>query len=394
MNPDWTTSTGSASTPKLIIPIATDPDEIKRYAQQYNRTNRNSFPICEHCNNVCYRSTHSTKYVCRKDKLNLCSTCYHNLESLSEFNNRRKCPNHEKCVAFESISDRRRYNNEEYQEDYFRDTTKCPIHEDLDLIDIPLDRPLCIICHADTAEIKIHKNLELRKDYQEAREWACIWAASKYGRKNQDGNFTFGYSQACGAFRDAFHVPDGPEIRAQKAWLKQIEQEHKLQQEELERTLCNQLAMCPMPEKKEQQFIEKVHEQWEVLRYQMHDDKFRNEDRKLICIGCLEIFTNDDHYIKSRHIICDGCKYDYRRKRKIEVWEMDDFTSEEREILYPIGPLVNKKIIKPEETITDITPTLKKKRLGQGAQKKLKQEKINKELNEWNQQLKESYKWK
>ncbi len=73
---------------------------------------------------------------------------------------------------------------------------------------------------------------------------------------------------------------------------------------------------------------------------------------------------------------------------------MDDFTSEEREILYPIGPLVNKKIIKPEETITDITPTLKKKRLGQGARKKLKQEKINKELNEWNQQLKESYKWK
>ncbi len=376
-----------------VTPTLTDPVEIKRYAQNRNQKNKNSFPICEHCNDVCYRSSRATKSVCQKNKLNLCYDCYEELELLDEFYNRRKCPNHPKCIAFESLTDRKRYNNTDFQEDYFRDFTKCLIHEDQILIVIPTEGSFCPICHEDQDPIKIHKNLEERKDYQKAREWACIWAASNYGRKDQLGRYTPEYRQACGAFKHIFYVPDGPALKKHKAWLKQIELDHKVEQEELERTLFNQLSMCPMPATEQQKFIDQIHDQWEIMRYWMGNETFKNINRKLICINCLEVFHNNHHYCEPAKILCGNCDKEFNRDRKPRAWDITDFEPHERP-KWIIEYLRTNPHEDPYRETPQSPSTKKKKRPGQRIRKQMKLQEIQRELDQWEQERKNSYLWK
>src|SRR5207247_9932067 len=95
----------------------------KQIAIEWNCANPDSFPLCEKCNQRAYVSNHATKPICQIQHLNWCRKCFKTLRILDEDEDRRECPNHTKCIAFTSKSDKRKWANSDVELDYFRHDT-------------------------------------------------------------------------------------------------------------------------------------------------------------------------------------------------------------------------------------------------------------------------------
>ena len=190
----WADSNKENEAPELPLkknkgkePAPIDPEtkeeRCKRIAKQHNK-NKNNFPICESCNRTCYLSSHATKTVCQKDNLHLCTNCYDNLPLLDDQHNRRTCPNHDKCVTFESITDRRRFNNEDEEwTDYFRDTSRCRYHPNIKLFGEY--ESFCTICDKDDSAVTLFLDNRRKALYNIAGIVASKWL--KQNKPEEEG---------------------------------------------------------------------------------------------------------------------------------------------------------------------------------------------------------------
>lgn len=260
-----------------------------------NNSNKENWPICEACNEVCYASNRATKLVCQNNKLNYCNKCYRKLPLLDKIYNRRKCPNHHQCVAFESQVDRKRYNNLEWEDqDYFTDYTKCQNHPNVTLIPEQHTDGLCKYCDRgiketiDRAWDDYHTNL-----YQVA---AIV--ATRYVQQHLPQ-----YEEVEGKLWDAFHLPL---TKRQQTFRKNTE-EWAQQKEVAEKQLDNLITKIPQDHR---WIVNKIQEEREGLVMELGYFKYKNP---AICKGCLALEEGETP-LK----ICDKCKRQHPRDRPIQ----------------------------------------------------------------------------
>jgi hypothetical protein len=270
----------------------------KQTAINFNKNNPKEFPLCENCNKKCFLSNHATKIVCIKSTLNYCNYCFNNhLEVLDEFENRRKCPNHERCIAFESKSDRKRWNNDDFEIDYFADPTKCPEHQDITLIGEY--EKWCMICDADMEEV------QLRKDENTANLYnAAMIVGVHFMRQKYPGELYYE-----GAIMDAFYkAKTRTQIKAEEdkkknekrieEWRKKEEAAIKNFEQIMEKWVPEQ---CTFLRKK----IEERKEQiiFEITRHEQEDQE------PIICYGCLSVEPKNNIKVhKGWGPMCPRCR--------------------------------------------------------------------------------------
>jgi hypothetical protein len=255
----------------------------KQTAINFNKNNPREFPICENCGKKCFLSNHATKIVCVKSTLNYCNYCFNNhLELLDDMENRRKCPNHERCIAFESKSDRKRWNNDDFEIDYFADPNKCPEHQDIELIGEY--EKWCMICDADMEEV------QLRKDENTANLYnAAMIVGVYFTRRKYPGELYYE-----GAMMDAFYkARTKTQIKAEKdknenekrieEWRKKEEAAIKTFDQILERWVPEECTFLrnKIGERRDQIIFE-------ITRHEQPDQE------PIICCGCLSVEPRND----------------------------------------------------------------------------------------------------
>src|SRR6185295_8493494 len=183
------------------------------------RNHKTTPPKCENCYKACYLSGHATKVCCQRDVLNYCTKCYNDvLEELEPVFNRRRCPNHEECVAFESRADRSRFGWEDEDfNGYFRDYTKCRIHTGIRLLGEYL--PLCRICDEDTKEMRLWRDNAKRTNHMVAIKVMLEWAIKEHPESPE-------YPGAILDIWEWTETPEQKEVRLiEEAEAKRIEEE-------------------------------------------------------------------------------------------------------------------------------------------------------------------------
>ena len=287
-------------------------DKYYEVKEQNKKSGKRSFPRCENCFKICYLSGHATKVVCQKEPLYYCYKCYNSeLEVLDEFKNRRICPNHEECVAFESKSDRTKYNNEdEGWTNYFRDTTKCEYHPEIKLF--PEYLGMCYICDEDNPEMQL---------MQDEREQNLYRAAALFGIRYIQENETDPEKKNLkqGALLDAFYKADTP-------LQKEVKENKRKAAIAREKALEVFNKIIPENYFWFRKQIEKADEKDQILFeiQLMQEEKTPDEDIK-ICMGCMNIrpIGNLKHY-EGIEWMCSLC-FDGIKQMKIIPERNHDF---------------------------------------------------------------------
>jgi hypothetical protein len=259
-----------------------------------NRNHKEETPKCEYCLRRCYYSKRNTKIVCEEGPINWCSKCYNNeLYLLEEEHNRRQCPNHEKCVAFESKADRTRYNNDEdsWEHDYFLDPTKCRIHQNVKLIGEIWK--ICTVCEPDCVEAQLERDEHEQTLYGIA---AMVVNKAAIGR-DIDGL----KHHNPGALFDAFAY-------ASEATPLQIEVRKNERRTEQLRKEASEFLDQIIP--KEWTWIrKKIHEKQDQVEFEVAQAWLDHDEQPIgICMGCLSVCLIETmHYDRDLKYQCDQC---------------------------------------------------------------------------------------
>ena len=308
--------------PKIILVKHRDDEweRLKRKAQaswelhhqikEQNKKNKDNFPKCENCFKTCYLSGHATKTVCQKEPLHYCYKCYNTeLEVLSEYRNRRRCPNHVDCVAFESKSDRKKYNNEDEEwTNYFRDPTTCENHPEIKLV-IP-DRMLCYICDEDDTDIQLLMDEREQNLYQIA---AIVGV--KYFQEKEPENI-----EKQGAILDAFYMKD-TKLQAEVKENKRKWEIARKAAEEVFDTLIPEDYFWIRKKIKELNQLDQM-----LFEIQKLQEENVNNDEIKVCMGCLNIEPqNALTYDPDLEWICRRC-IPGMEKRKLQPEHDNDFS--------------------------------------------------------------------
>ena len=326
----------------------------KQRAVEHNK-NKDNWPMCEHCNKQCFASNHATKMVCEKAPLYLCNNCYHKLPVLDEDENRRKCPNHDKCVAFESKADRKKFKDsdlEDFRLDYFADPTKCLYHPDLTLIGSY--EKWCLICDENDDEVKLYKDNQKQGFYK----W-CGYLAGKWMQDNRPDLAK--ERNVAGELADAFHIDDTPLQQEAKKNHREWEIERKKGKEEFDRILSKWVK--PTYRWLKEKLMEKEQSIIIELAVDIRDGKIEEgKDQAMICFGCLNMDIKEKFEVREfEGPICKRCRSsDYEK--------------------YPL--FMNAQYAPPVKvrqtttiTITQIPQDNKRKRKSQGQRQREKQRK-------------------
>jgi hypothetical protein len=256
-----------------------------------NKKEKNNFPKCENCFKACYLSSHATKLVCQKEPLYYCYKCYNTeLEVLDNYRNRRRCPYHENCVAFESKSDRKKYNNEDDEwTDYFRDPTKCPEHPEIKLI---TPNMLCYICDEDDTEI------ELFLDEQEQRQYdIAARVVAKYFQEKEPEKL-----EKQGSTLDAFYMKDTKLQAEVKNNKRKWEESRKNAEGIFEKLIPEEYFWMRKKIKEFNQEDQILYEIQQLL------EVGRDREEIKICMGCLNVaYQGELLFHPDQEWICKRC---------------------------------------------------------------------------------------
>jgi hypothetical protein len=274
--------------------------------KKYNKTKgKNEFPKCEVCFKFAFLSGHATKVVCEKQPLNYCYTCYNKLPVLDEHDNRRLCPNHHKCVAFESLADRKRWKSEEEEfSDYFREKeTRCKKHPNIELIG-PYDGA-CRICDKDKPiiEERVHQNLQF---WYKVGGWvAAEWARTREAPEEPDFPVK---RNPMGEMHRVFVLEDSPIQKETKKNVWKAKSAKEKAEKELEEIFArdipeNYFWLRKKLKENQDQTLYAIQQSREVL------DKERGSvDPLRICFGCRDIgYDEEIRNFPNLEWLCKSC---------------------------------------------------------------------------------------
>ena len=295
--PATTSSSKQKQRQQQTTTMPTSTKTNKQIAVEWNCANPDKFPLCEKCNQRAYVSNHATKPVCQVQRLNWCRKCFKTLRVLDEDEDRRECPNHTKCIAFTSKSDKRKWASSDFELDYFRDYTVCEEHPGIKLYG---PEGLCEICDSENEAMQLKKDDDRSLLYGTAGQLVAQYMWKKYQGLDLEKR-----QEISGGALDAFYLPLTPLQLQDRERRRQWEKDEKEAKEEFQQILEGWIPQEYRWLK--QQMMELEAEI--VLRIMWERTKAEPVTGPLIiCYGCRSIYEPHETRLHPRYgILCETC---------------------------------------------------------------------------------------